>query len=577
MAKKFNLIKSILLLLVFIWTLLIVFISTISSYRNYDYAKLIAVESAKTSVNKDLAYRSWVASHGGVYVPVNERTPPNRHLSHIKNRDFRVNGQDYTLMNPAYTLVQMMSDYSKLYGIKTKITSKTLLNPKNRADEWETFALEKITITKKQFYELSDIENESYLRLMNPLITTKSCLKCHAHQGYKVGDLRGGVSVSIPMDRLHADVLKKNIFEISIFIIIWLVGVIFLYYVYNKLHIVFIERQKMYEQYIYGLVDIVEKRDYYTAGHSKRVASYAKMLAKAMGYDKDDLELIYSAAMLHDIGKIAIPDSVFLKPSKLNHAEYEMIKEHATISYNMIKNIDVFNEMAQIIRNHHEHFDGSGYPRGLKGDESPMLAQILSLCDSFDAMTTNRVYKKKKDIPTALKELSALSGKQFNPTIVKIALNVFDGIIIQDIKNEQEYNKLERERFHYFFKDSLTGLFNKDYLIMILKKEHNCKVLYTISLKNFTQYNKKFGWDEGDLKLQKIAKILSDNFNIPKGLAFRVYGDDFIVLNEKLVDIEEILKPIVDEFKLFDIEVKYKKVDIETNKITDFKSLCDAF
>jgi len=167
-----------------------------------------------------LAYRSWIPSHGGDYVPTDKRTPPNKYLSHIKNRDIRTNDQNYTMMNTAYSLSKIMRDYSELYGVKTKITSKLLLNPKNRADQWETYALEKISLNKKQFYKLSNINDEPYLRLMNPLITKKSCLKCHAQQGYSVGDLRGGVSVSIPMEELYGKAHKDNIFEISI---VWLI------------------------------------------------------------------------------------------------------------------------------------------------------------------------------------------------------------------------------------------------------------------------------------------------------------------------------------------------------------------
>lgn len=577
MAKKFNLIKRILLLVVLVWTIMITAIISISVYRNYNYAKHIAIENAKTSVNKDLAYRSWISSHGGVYVPTDNRTPPNKYLSHLKNRDIRANGQNYTLMNPAYSLSQMMKDYTNLYGVKTKITSKLLLNPKNRADEWEAYALEKISLSKKQFYELSNIDDEPYLRLMNPLITQKSCLKCHAKQGYRVGDLRGGVSVSIPMKELYKDVRKDNIFEISIFFFIWLIGSLFLFYTYKKLHFSFVEKQRMYEQYIYGLVDIVEQRDYYTAGHSKRVAQYSKMLASAMGYDKEEQTLIYRAAMLHDIGKIAIPDSVFLKPTKLSDSEYQLIKEHVTISYDMIKNIEVFNDIAIYIKNHHEHYDGSGYPQGLKGDESPMLAQILSLCDAFDAMTTNRIYKHKKDVPTALKELSTFSGKQFNPTVVEFALKTFENLVIHEVDNEIFHNKLDKERFQYFFKDTLTGLFNKDYLNNVLKKDYNYKFLYQISLKNFTQYNKKYGWDAGDIKLQQIAKVLNDNFFLPNGLVFRIFGDDFIVLNQKTVDMDVLLKPIIEDFNQFEIKIESKVLDLRKNKITNFNELDNAF
>ena len=141
----------------------------------------MALNEAKVSVKKDLAYRTWVASHGGVYVPVTEKTPPNPYLNHLKNRDVTINGKPFTLMNPAYSLSQMMKDYSQLYGIKAKITSKVLLNPKNASDDWEAKALNKIDQSRKEFYEISPIKGKGeFLRYMNPLVTQESCLKCHA-------------------------------------------------------------------------------------------------------------------------------------------------------------------------------------------------------------------------------------------------------------------------------------------------------------------------------------------------------------------------------------------------------------
>jgi len=147
-----------------VWTLLLGIILAIIIEKNYSYAKYIATQEAITSTNKDLAYRSWVASHGGVYVKVDERTPPNPYLKHIKDRDFRAVGEKFTLMNPAYTLTQMMHDYTKLYGVKTHITSKKLLNPKNRPDMWETLALNKIEQNRENYIELNYIGNAEYLR-----------------------------------------------------------------------------------------------------------------------------------------------------------------------------------------------------------------------------------------------------------------------------------------------------------------------------------------------------------------------------------------------------------------------------
>ena len=125
--QKKNRIHFITKILYITWSLLLALILVLMFYHNYKDANHIAKESAMTSVNKDLAFRSWVASHGGVYVPVTSTTQPNPYLAHIKDRDFFVNNRHYTLMNPAYTLSQMMKDYTKLYGVKTHITSRNLL------------------------------------------------------------------------------------------------------------------------------------------------------------------------------------------------------------------------------------------------------------------------------------------------------------------------------------------------------------------------------------------------------------------------------------------------------------------
>jgi len=512
-----------------IWSLLLGVILSVIIERIYTYSEYVAMQKAQTSVNKDLAYRSWVASHGGVYVPVNKRTQPNPYLSHIKDRDFKAINKEFTLMNPAFTLSQMMHDYSKLYGVKTHITSSKTLNPVNKPDSWETLALNKIDQTRKNYQELSYIGKKEYFRLMKPLVTKKSCLKCHAFQGYKVGDIRGGVSVSIPMEILYADAQKSSLYVFALFVIIWLVGAFSISIFSKKIYKYIDEKETLYEEYIYGLVGVVEKRDTYTAGHSSRVAKYAQMIAEEMDYSEHDCHLLHRAGMLHDIGKVAIPDSVFLKPSQLTEGEYKLIQEHVEMSYEMLKNISIFDEIREIVRDHHEHFDGNGYPRGLMGDDTPMLAQILTLADSFDAMTTDRIYKGRKSVKEALLEIAKFSGKQFNPKIVQVALVILKDVIIDHSKHQNPETLLEKERFSYFYKDALTDVYNEEFLRRDLKNIEQCNIVTWLSLKNFHAYNKANGWSAGDKLLQELSNVIK--YKCKNSLhVYRFYGDNFLIL-----------------------------------------------
>ena len=155
---------------------------------------------ARSSLNKDLALLLWTNSHGGVYVPVSERTLPNPYLDHIPDRDILTSaGKKLTLMNPAFMLRQFLEESTALFRVKGKITSLEALNPKNTPDAWEKKALQAFAKGEKELQELSHINGEPSLRLMQPLHIIEGCLKCHAQQGYKTGELRGGVSVAVLM------------------------------------------------------------------------------------------------------------------------------------------------------------------------------------------------------------------------------------------------------------------------------------------------------------------------------------------------------------------------------------------
>jgi len=308
------------------------------------------------------------------------------------------------------------------------------------------------------------------------------------------------------------------------------------------------EKIKNQEQIILSMIDMIESRDSYTAGHTRRVASYCILIAKEMGYSKEEVELLKNAAWLHDIGKISTPDSILLKPGKLDEAEYNLIKEHLNSGYEMLKNIDQYRVISQIMREHHEKYDGSGYPRGLRADEIQPLSRIMILADAFDAMTTNRVYKPKKSLDVALKELQELSSTHFHPDVVKAALVVLKNIDIDSNISQLPKSILEEQRFSYFYKDRLTNLFILEYLELILRYyiKTQSVYLYEIKLHNFTQYNKEFGWSKGDEFLVEFAHFIDGLYE--NSIAFRVEGDDFMILSESKL---ELLKESIANSTLF--------------------------
>ena len=330
----------------------------------------------------------------------------------------------------------------------------------------------------------------------------------------------------------------------------------------------------MYEQYIYGLVSIVEKRDTYTAGHSTRVANYAERIAQAMGISQEKIHILHRAGMLHDIGKIAIPDSVFLKPSKLTQEEYKLIQEHVIMSYEILSKISLFDDIKEIVRDHHEHYDGSGYPRGLRGDETPLLAQILTLADSFDAMTTDRIYKGRKSVQEALDEIERLSGKQFNPEIVQVALQALKDVKIEDIHHQKPQNMLERERFSYFYKDALTGLYNETSLLKDIHIIQNYQHVVWISLKDFHNFNKNHGWNAGDELLINIANILKKTFS-KESMLYRFYGDNFLIFTNDAQEIEQMREALQALFQDKEVTIDIKLNTIEITQDLHIENLRD--
>jgi signal transduction histidine kinase len=183
-----------------VWILVVGVSFIFDVYYLREATREMALQSALAHFNKDQAFRFWATAHGGVYVPAGEKTSPNPHLSHLPERDITLpSGKRLTLMNPAYMLRQMQEEFAQLYEVCGRITSLRPLRPENQPDPWERSALEAFESGVQEVVEFSSIEGEPFLRLIRPISTQEGCLKCHAVQGYKVGDVRGGVGVALPM------------------------------------------------------------------------------------------------------------------------------------------------------------------------------------------------------------------------------------------------------------------------------------------------------------------------------------------------------------------------------------------
>ena len=184
--------------------------------------------------------------------------------------------------------------------------------------------------------------------------------------------------------------------------------------------------EEMFVQTVTALSEAVDAKDRYTSGHSKRVAEYARMLSKRMGMSEEEQEEIYRAGLLHDIGKIRIPVEIINKAGKLTDEEYNIIKIHPVTSYNILRGIAGNNLIAIAAKYHHERYDGRGYPNGLSGDMIPLVARILAVADTYDAMTSNRSYRKALPQEVVRAEIEKGRGTQFDPDIAALMLQVID-------------------------------------------------------------------------------------------------------------------------------------------------------
>ncbi|MBQ9437039.1 MAG: diguanylate cyclase [Lachnospiraceae bacterium] len=326
------------------------------------------------------------------------------------------------------------------------------------------------------------------------------------------------------------------------------------------------ELENMTMQTITAIANTIDAKDSYTEGHSQRVAEYSRALAKAMGKNEAECARIYHIALLHDIGKIGVPDSVLHKPGKLTPEEYELIKQHPTIGAKILRDVKAFPGLEIGALYHHERYDGKGYPEGLKGKEIPEIARIICVADTLDAMNTNRVYRKRFSQEYISDEVKRCAGTQFDPEIANVMVGLLQDGTVDDIEKitasrerrlsrEGEdssapisllssllIDKLADEHSEKYLLDSLAdretfNVVEKD-IVSSLEGADGCLML--IDVDNMATLNKEHGFLQGDLILAEIAgELINSDLQMP---VCRLEGDEFLCFIPDVSSTDEAKK-----------------------------------
>lgn len=242
-----------------------------------------------------------------------------------------------------------------------------------------------------------------------------------------------GSSVDATLDMTYTmskSLLTNPLFDLGIIglilVVIMIIFFVILYIRVSKLLRLKEHDERMIVESIETFTGFIDAKDPYTNGHSQRVAQYTKLLVEALGYSEEDINRIYYIALLHDCGKIGIPDSILCKPERLNDEEYAVIKKHPILGADVLKNFTSIKGARKGVLYHHERYDGSGYPEGLKGEEIPDTARIICVADAVDAMNSDRCYRKKLSREKILSELKKNKGTQFDPEVCEKMISLIE-------------------------------------------------------------------------------------------------------------------------------------------------------
>lgn len=423
-------------------------------------------QQARSLLQQVIITRLWVADHGGLFVRQQPGGRPNPFLedTEIYDRD----GNTYLYQNPAM-VTREISEYASRKGLyKFRLTSLKLKNPSNAPLPFEKEAL--LQFKELGFEQASqgislvgEENGKPVYRLIIPLRVETSCLKCHADQRYTEGEVRGGLSVTIPMGNTVRIIRQNQLYFILSGVLITFCVLAGLYYLLNILvlsplgHLYGVAQQLLagkytaksdihskdefealscafndmtdkllegYEGTIRSLMAAVDARDPYTKGHTARVGHYSLQIGKEMGLDDELLAEIRIGAILHDVGKIGIPDEILLKDSALTDEERAEIQSHVSKGVEIVGDVEFLQCIIPAVLYHHERIDGNGYPDGLKKEHLPLISRIIAVADTFDAMTTDRPYSKAVSKAHAIHEIEKNAGTQFDHEVVAAFVKV---------------------------------------------------------------------------------------------------------------------------------------------------------
>ncbi len=446
-----------------------------------EYAKM----EATANFNKDIALRRWVAKRGGVYVEISEETPPNPYLKHIPERDISTSsGKKLTLMNPAYMLRQTMNDFSKSYGVRGRITSLKPLNPINTPDPWEVKVLNQFEQGAKTVLEVTTIEGKPYLRYMQVFYIKKGCLKCHAHQGYKVNDVRGGVGVSIPLEPYIA--LKNDTVRMLLCFhaTIWLMGILCILYIRR-----YTRKQILYQSEIEtDLVSQKERLDLVLEGTQLGLWDWNPVTnqvifddrwAEILGYELSEITFT-----LHSWeSKIHPNDLPFYRREMQRHINgttdcYEDVYRMKHKKGHWIYILDRGKIVARDVNNNPARFAG-----------------------------THTDITKLKEIENAL---SVKSKELERVNVILSQQAMYDGLT--QVNNRRAFDKRIKEEWQRWLRNSF------EFSILIADIDY------------FKKYNDTYGHVSGDNCLKQVAQELNKTATRANDFIARYGGEEFVII-----------------------------------------------
>lgn len=272
--------------------------------------------------------------------------------------------------------------------------------------------------------------------------------------------------------------------------------------------------EQMFLQTVTALSEAVDAKDRYTSGHSKRVAEYSRKIAARMGKSQEEQDEIYRAGLLHDVGKIRVPEDIINKPGKLTDEEYNTIKVHPITGYNILRGISEDSSIAVAAKHHHERYDGKGYPNGLRGEDIPEISRILGVADSYDAMASNRSYRNALPQDVVRSEIEKGKGTQFDARIADVMLKMID--------EDKEYRMRESDSLHRRILTVDNEAQNNFEIARIMQDEPRYEVVFASGAKDALELLSQKVFDlilldavlPGENVTEAVAQI-KENYNTP--------------------------------------------------------------